>query len=85
MSRIWPVDVKEEYPVIVAVAVTEHLTTEETTFLLALRHMTDGEPGAEYGLIEEDRGLKAQATAMARLLRKSLKEAREHLREGNWK
>jgi len=83
--RIWPVDVKEEYPIIVAAAIKEGLSTEETTVLLALRHMTDGEPGVEYGLEEEDRGLKAQAEAMARRLRKNLKEAREHLREGAWK
>jgi len=83
--RIWPVDVKEEYPIIVAAAINEGLSTEETTVLLALRHMTDGEPGVEYGLEEEDRGLKAQAMAMARRLRENLKIARENLQKGLWK
>ena len=83
----YPFKVEEEYPVIVQVAIKAGLTTEETTFLLALRHIfadmlfLPGQQNNEYGMLEvAHEGLESQAECMAKKLRESLMLARENLK-----
>jgi len=77
---------KDEWPVILSIAVKEGLTPEEQIMLLAIRDAESGPTGTEFGAMDvQNTDLRTQATSAARSLRNNRKRYDQYMQEGEYK